>query len=631
MLYPCAVLRSSLIAAVLLAASAASAAPALTVDDVDTAGYRWMFSSQQPPPPSGAVFRSLRTTLVLDEVETIEQRLSFDLRVARPRAEQAAPTFPLVVIDASLGAWCDGQGVTVTEEPAPAGFEHLGTPKACVVTIPEATLRRGGTFSGTVVAHLPRQEYVEDRLALALPVQPMAHRADRVELAVDYAASAPPRIRANRWTVELGRQVIDQDRERVFVALEDVAPLPLIRGSSSLVGRVPTVLVDSGETWDDVATFHSVFYDNAARAKGPVLKMAGAVLAQPDVPSAALEAVIQALDGTRFDPSGGTGGAWRLPLPARATVEAGEGTAADRAALLVALLRTADVKAEILLLSGSSVPVGPDEPLPLLDTTVVAVPRGAPDGSDLFIDPSHGSLWLGSLPEELLDRDALLLSRSGARWVRTPAAVPSRSWTLNATERTDGDFDVTVRGELAGAPAARLREWLVAGRSSGSMPAADLAWITGWRAHLEPRFHSPDGARLVIRAEGTLPRAEALPDGVLGGPAVPPVAPEVDVSRWPYARDARRLALDLLESWTFRGILSGPALPPGDKVTPFWSVASEGAWSGPVLTRKSSIKFDARQLPRDASVEVERFTAFVGRMLGAVRPPPASAESSNPP
>lgn len=628
MLYPCAVLRTLPLSLIFVAglAQAAPAPPALTADDVDTAGYRWMFASQQPAPRTGAAFRSWRSTLVLDEVESVEQRITFDLRVDRPGRTNPGthPSFPLVVIDASLGAWCEGHGIEVAEVAAPGGFEHLGMPRACQVTLPDSIVKRGGTFTGSVTAHLPRQEYVEDRLAVALPVQPLAHRADRVEHAVEYTITETPRIRPHRWGVELGRQVLDTERERVFVALEDVTPLPLIDGASSIVGRVPTLLVDSGETWDDVATFHSVFFENAARAKGPVLRMAGAVFAQPDVPAAALEAVIQALDGTELDTTGGTGGAWRLPLPAVATVEAGKGTAADRAALLVALLRTADVKTEILLLSGSSVPVGPDEPLPLLDTTVVVVPGGAPRGGDLYVDPSRGSLWFGSLPEELLGRDALLLARSGARWVRTPDAVPGRAWTLNAVERADGDFDVLVRGELAGGPAARLREWLVSGKEASAWPDADLAWVAEWSEFVTPRFHSPDGARLIVRAEGVVPRTVALPDGFLDGPRVPAVAPEVGFSRWPYPRDARRLDLELLESWTFRGILSGPALPPGEKVTPFWTVGSEGAWSGPVLTRRTNIRFTARELPRDASVEVERFAAFVGRMLGEVRPPPTS-------
>jgi len=629
-LYPCAVLRFLLLllsVALATPALAAPAPPALTVDDVDTQGYRWMFGSQQPVPATGAAFKTWRSTLVLDEIETIDLTVAFDLRVARPKStSRAEPSFPLLVIDASVGTWCDGHGVQVEEVAAPAGFEHLGEPRACVVTLPETTYRRGGTLIGSVVAHTPRQEYVEDRFAMALPVQPLVHPAERVEMAVEYTVADNPRIRADHWGVELGRQVLDKDRERIFVALEDVAPVPLAGGASSIVGRVPTLLVDSGESWDEVATFHSVFYDNAARAKGAVLRMAGAVFAQPDVPSAAVEAVIQALDGTELDTSGGSGGAWRLPLPALATAEEGKGTAADRAALLVALLRTADVKAEVLLLSGSSVPVGPDEPLPMLDTTLVVVPNGAADGRDLYVDPSRGSLWLGSLPEELLDRDALLLSRSGARWARTPSAVPGRSWTLNASERTDGAFDISIRGELTGAPAARLREWLVAGRDDAGFPAPDLAWVTGWSEDLTPRFHSPDGTRLIVRATGTVPRERAVPGGFLTGPVVPVVAPDVGVSRWPYPRDARRLDFELLESWTFRGLLSGPVLPPGNKVTPFCSVESEGAWSGPVLTRRSLIKFSARQLPRDASVEVERFDEFLARMLGEVKAPAKSPE-----
>jgi len=380
--------------------------------------------------------------------------------------------------------------------------------------------------------------------------------------------------------------------------------------------------VDSGEDWDDVAATHSAFYDAAARAEGAVIPLAGAVFAQPDTASAALEAVIRALDGTSFDPSEGAGGSWRLPISAVNVVEAGSGTAADRAALLVSLLRTADIKAEVLLLSSAPIPVGPDKPLPLLNRTLVVVPKGAPDGGDLYVDPTKGSLWLGSLPESLLGRDALLLSRGGARWVRTPDAPPKRAWTLNATERPDGDFDVRVRGEISGGPAARMREWLVAGKPVDARPSAELGWLGGaWADVLEPRFHSPDGARLIVRAEGVVPRALALPQGHLAAPETPPAAPAPELSRWPYARDAEPLTVELLESWTFRGMLSGPSVSRSDKITPFWSVSADGSWSGPVFNRRSTVRFVSRELPRDAAVQVDRFSAYVRALLSDVLAP----------
>ena len=600
-------------------------APALGAGDVDTRGYGWLFASEQPMARTGATFSDWSLTLLLDEIETMERRLEFTLELDRPTASRSVPTsIPLLVIDVSLGEWCEGSalGVDVAEVKALPGFAHMGSPKTCSIAVPEMLQRKGGTLSGSIVAHRPRVERVEDRFAYALPVQPLAHPADRLELAVEYGTEHPPRVRPDGWKLDLGRSVVGEDRERIDVALEGVNPLPLGAGVLTVVGRVPTVLVDSGEDWDDVAATHSAFYDAAARAEGAVIPLAGAVFAQPDASSAALEAVIRALDGTKLDVAGGAGGTWRLPVSAISTVEAGSGTAADRAALLVSLLRTADHRAEILLLSSAPIPVGPDEPLPLLDTTLVVVRKGAPDGGDLYVDPTKGSLWLGSLPETLLGRDALLLSRSGARWVQTPSAPPRRKWTLNALERTDGDFDVTVRGELSGGPAARMREWLVAGRPDEQRPGAELGWLGGdWARVLEPRFHSPDGARLIVRAAGVVPREMALPDGHLASPETPHAAPVSELTRWPYPRDAEPLAIELLESWTFRGILSGPRPPPGDKVTPFWSVSTEGAWSGPVFTRRTSLQFGARELPRDAAVEVDRFAAFVQRLLSEVLAP----------
>ena len=613
-----------------LAAPKGGDVPALSVDEVEARGYGWLFSDRQPMGRTGATFQTWSLTLVLDEIETLERRFTFALDLDRPTETRPVPQrVPVVVIDDSLGEWCEAKvsGLDVVMDEGLPGFEHLGTPKTCYVVVPEGLRKRGGMLRGALTAHRPRVERVEDRYAYALPVQPLAHAAERVELTVEYDAGLPPRVRPQGWSVELGRQVLSPERERTGVALLGVNPLPLGAGVSTVVGRVPTVFVDSGEGWDDVAQIHAAFYGGAARTEGDVIPLAGAVFAQPDVPSAAMEAVIRALDGTKFDAQGGAGGAWRLPVSAVSTVEDGSGTAADRAALLIALLRTADVKAEILLLSSSPIPVGPDEPLPLLNCTLVVIPKGAPDGSDLYVDPTKGSLWLGSLPESLLGRDALLLSRTGARWVRTPEDPPRRKWTLNASERADGDFDVIVRGELSGGPAARMREWLVAGKSADDRPALDLAWLGGqWAEALEPRFHSPDGARLIVRANGVVPRGVALPGGKLAAPATPAAAPEPELTRWPYARDADPLAVELLESWTFRGILSGPPPPPGDRVTPFWSVASEGAWSGPVFTRRSTLRFTARELPRDAAVEVDRFSSFVGRLLADVQAPGASPD-----
>ncbi len=609
-------------------AVAAPKAPALGAEDLDTRGYGWLFASEQPMGRTGAAFSEWSLTLVLDEIETTERRLEFTIVLERPTpARPVLDSVPLLMIDASLGEWCEGSvlGMDVVESAPLPGFEHLGAPRTCSLPIPDVFKSKGGTFSGAIVAHRPRVERVEDRFAYALPVQPLSHPADRLELAVEYGTDDPPRVRPDGWRLNLGRSVVGADRERIDVALEGVNPLPLGAGVRTVVGRVPTVLVDSGETWDDVAATHSAFYDSAARAEGAVIPLAGAVFAQPDVSSAALEAVIRALDGTKLLDDGGAGGTWRLPVSAISTVEAGSGTAADRAALLVSLLRTADYKAEVLLLSSASIPVGPEEPLPLLNTTLVVVPKGAPDGGDLYVDPTKGSLWLGSLPESLLGRDALLLARGGARWVRTPTAPPRRSWTLNSLERADGDFDVTVRGELSGAPAAQMREWLVAGRPDEQRPNSELGWLGGdWATVLDPKFHSPDGARLIVRAAGVVPRGMALPDGYLAPPSTPAAAPAPELTRWPYPRDAEPLNVELLESWTFRGILSGPPPPPGERVTPFWSVSSEGAWSGPVFTRRCTLRFGARELPRDAAVEVDRFAEFVRRLLSDVLAPNSS-------
>ena len=369
---------------------------------------------------------------------------------------------------------------------------------------------------------------------------------------------------------------------------------------------------------------HRAFFDSAARAQGPLLALAGRVLGQPDALASVREAVRSALDDTALDGGGGRGGAWQLPARASATAESGKGDEPSRAALLMALLRAAELRAEPLLLSRSGHRVSPTQAFPLLDTTLVLIPgvELEPGAGPLIIDPARGSSWLGALDEDLLGRDALMPGPEGARWLRLPSQAGQRNWTLNSKEREDGDFDVELAGVLSGAVAARVRDWDAATRPAEGRPDADLAWLGGpFRDVLAPEVEELPGGRLRLRAHGVVPRAVALPSGRLAAPLLPEPAAETPEVTWAYGRDVRPLRADILENWTFRGSRSGGGGACSSRVTPYWQTDCIASWSGPVFTRRWKAEFFPGVLPAPAAAEVERW-AEAGRevFLGVKAP-----------
>jgi hypothetical protein len=302
----------------------------------------------------------------------------------------------------------------------------------------------------------------------------------------------------------------------------------------------------------------------------------------------------------------------------------GVGTTADRAALLIALLRINEIRAEVVLASRSHHKVAPGEPLALLNQTLVLLPDdglGA-GGGPMFIDPSRPSTWMGALDEPLIGRDAVMLGPRGARWLRLPGDPPLRSWTLNATE-TDEGFTVQVVGTLGGAPAARVRDWDLAGRPLKAVPTTDLAWFGLWADRLVPVFEELAGGRLQVMAEGVLSRDVALPGGLLPVPSLPRPAPERTDggTDWYYARDALRSSVDLLESWTFLQRPTSSSAPSTRLVTPFWAIDSFASWSGPLFSRRSKLTFTGDILAPAAALEVDRFVKVVAETLGGVAAP----------
>lgn len=589
---------------------------------VETPGYRHLFYRGDDHEITAA--ESWSQTVVLDAEETIERHLRFRLTLLETLA--AGDGIPVAVVDEAMGDVCESDEGEILVEPQTSGFGHLGQPALCR-WLPPANLRRAGAVvEGHVIVHRPRLVRLEHRFAMLLPVQPPWARAARYEFAVEHGPGQKPSVRAHGWSIEMNVKELGRGRYRTFFELESVERLPLRPGVGTLSGRVPSVSITSGESWDTLALDHKAFFDAAARAKGEAIPLAGRVLGQPDRLASVLEAVRLGLDTIELDPSGGRGGGWQLPQRASDTAAAGAGTAADRAALLVAMLRAAEIRAEFVLASRSAHRLAPGEPpLALLNQTLVFLPgvHLEEGGGPLFIDPSRGSAWLGALDEALIGRDALMLGDRGARWLRLPATPPRQSWTLNGREAADARIDLQITGVLDGAPAARVREWEAAGRPDDAAPDRDLAWLGGdWRQGLELTIEEEAGGRLAVAAAGQLPLDAVLSDRHLPVPLLPSPAPaDASGESWPFARDTLPLELDLLESWTFRSRHSGGAPPDGRKLTPFWEVDSLGSWSGPLFSRRTRVRFEGAVLAPAAAMEVERFVDFCRRVLGGVTAP----------
>lgn len=612
--------------AVVLAVLAASVgAPSVAVARrgpwVDAHGYEHLFF--RPADEAGPVADSWSETVVLDAEETIERHLRFE--VVLPSALADGEGIPVAVVDGALGEDCEADDGETTLVLQPYGFAHLGRPLLCMWIPPPGSRAEGAVIDAHVTVHRPRLKRLGHRFAMLLPIQPPGMRAASLEFAVEHGVGQTPSILPHAWEVELNVKDLGGGRYRTFFRLDRVERLPVPPGAGTVAGRVPAMAITSGESWDQVALDHRAFFDAAARARDEAIPAAGRVLAQADVIASVREAVRLSLDEMGLDPSGGCGGTWLLPRRAAETVVAGSGTAADRAALLVALLRAADIRAEVVLASRSFIRVAPAEPLALLNQTIVLLPdvRLEEAGAPLFIDPSRGSDWLGALDEQLIGRDALMLGPQGARWLRLPSRPPRRSWTLNATETSDGVFDVQVAGVLDGAAAARVREWQAAGRPQDVAPVSDLAWLAdpGWGG-LDLAVAEEAGGRVAVTASGRISADDVLPEGRLPAPRLPEVAlPDTSGSSWPFARDTLPLDADLLESWTFRSRSSGGAPAEGRRVTPFWEVDSLGSWSGPLFNRRTRLRFDSAALAPAAAVEVERFAEFSRRVLGGVTAP----------
>ncbi|HSS02059.1 MAG TPA: DUF3857 domain-containing protein [Kofleriaceae bacterium] len=203
----------------------------------------------------------------------------------------------------------------------------------------------------------------------------------------------------------------------------DIGPLPALPPREADVpGDVvvqPYVGVGTAASWTAVARGFRGLIDGRI-AEGPVNLPA-------DIPRVASIDTVHAIAAwirRRVRYTGvELGQASNVPWPPAQTVKRGFGDCKDLAALMVALLRQAGVRAEVALLdAGPGLDVDPD--LPGAGGFDHAIVRARLDGRDLWIDPTEELMRPGELPARDRGRRVLIVADDARGLAITPSAAP---------------------------------------------------------------------------------------------------------------------------------------------------------------------------------------------------------------
>ncbi len=212
-------------------------------------------------------------------------------------------------------------------------------------------------------------------------------------------------------------------------------PRPLVEPDlPGIIPDGPQIAVSTGKDWASIARAASALFDNALMMSDPATllerlapaeisaemapQVAPQVAPQPVAQTEKLAALLTAVHAAvQGEPTAWDG---RVPASPLAVLDAGAGTPADKAALLIAALRGLDLPAYPAFVRpapAQDVPRG----LPgagLFRHVLVYVPGSRP----LWIDPSEPAARLGQLAPRLQGRWALIGSGTSEGLVRTPTS-----------------------------------------------------------------------------------------------------------------------------------------------------------------------------------------------------------------
>ncbi len=211
-------------------------------------------------------------------------------------------------------------------------------------------------------------------------------------------------------------------RQLTTFEYRDLAPGYL--AEADLPPEVPwysTFQVSSGRSWEEVARLYSEIVDRAIAGSTVDDWVKRALRGSP--PSAAvIDRLLAELQATVRYAGVELGEGRLVPRSPRETLARRYGDCKDKATLLVALLRAAEVPAYVALLrAGVDTDVVEDLPgLGAFDHAVVYVPASPP----IWIDPTEPLLRAGELPERDRGRLALVAAPGIRGLVRTPEARP---------------------------------------------------------------------------------------------------------------------------------------------------------------------------------------------------------------
>ena len=216
----------------------------------------------------------------------------------------------------------------------------------------------------------------------------------------------------------------------------------------------------TGKSWQDVATRYAKIIDEKIGDGSAVAKMTAAAVGNAKEPREIAARILAAVEkqiryaGVEF----GEGSI--IPRTPAETLKNKYGDCKDKATLLVAMLRQAGVKANVVLLrAGAGFDVEPDLPGLGHFNHVIVLTEG-PD--PIWIDPTDEFARAGELPDSDQGRLVLVAKSDTTELVRTPLAESTANVTIERREFRlveDGKAFITETTEYAGSDERSTRRY----------------------------------------------------------------------------------------------------------------------------------------------------------------------------